>query len=265
MILENKKKLTSYERVMIARDINRPNIREYIESLFENFIEMHGDRLYRDDPSLVGGIATFHDIPVTIIGHQKGHSTEENIACNFGMASPEGYRKANRLMKEAEKFKRPVITIIDTPGAYPGMEAESNGQSNAIAENLALMSRLKVPIIAIVTGEGSSGGALALALADKVWMLENAVYSILSPEGFASIMWKDPSKVKEASDIMKITADDLKNLGLIDDIIPEGKRCMVVLDQMLMHTLTSLKKYSAEQLVTNRYEKFRGIDGLINV
>lgn len=158
-----------------------------------------------------------------------------------------------------------MITIIDTPGAYPGMEAESNGQSNAIAENLALMSRLKVPIIAIVTGEGSSGGALALALADKVWMLENAVYSILSPEGFASIMWKDPSKVKEASDIMKITADELKNLGLIDDIIPEGKRCMVVLDQMLMHTLTSLKKYSAEQLVTNRYEKFRGIDGLINV
>ncbi len=263
--MEDRKKLTSYERVVLARDINRPNIKEYIESLFEDFIEMHGDRLFRDDPSIVGGIATFHEIPVTIIGHKKGHSTEENIACNFGMASPEGYRKAKRLMKEAEKFKRPVITIIDTPGAYPGMEAESNGQSNAIAENLALMSRLKVPTIAIVTGEGSSGGALALALADKVWMLENAVYSILSPEGFASIMWKDSSKVNEASDIMKITAEELKTLGLIDEIIPEGKRSMVVLDQMLMQALTALKKYSPEQLIANRYQKFRGIDGLNNI
>lgn len=260
--MTEKKQLTSYDRVMLARDSSRLNIMEYIEALFDDFIELHGDRLYRDDPSITCGIALFHDIPVTVIGHRKGRTTEENISFNFGMTSPEGYRKARRLMEQAEKFGRPVITIIDTPGAYPGYEAESNGQSNAIAENLALMSRLKVPTIAIVTGEGSSGGALALAVADRVWMLENAVYSILSPEGFASIMWKDSSRASEASDIMKITAPELKELGLIDAVIPEGKRCLPLLDRMLLNAISTLEKFDGDSLITNRYQKFRKIDGL---
>ncbi|MCR5747379.1 MAG: acetyl-CoA carboxylase carboxyltransferase subunit alpha [Lachnospiraceae bacterium] len=260
--MSERKKLTAYDRLLLARDPARPNVKEYIKVLFDNFVELHGDRLFRDDPAIIGGIATFHDMPVTVIGHLKGRNTEENVKCNFGMASPEGYRKARRLMEQAEKFQRPVITIIDTPGAYPGMEAESNGQSNAIAENLAVMSRLKVPVVAVVTGEGSSGGALALAVADKVWMLENAVYSILSPEGFASIMWKDASRAPEAADIMKITAKELKDYGLIDDIIPEGKRGFVALDTMLYDTLSKLRRVSPAELAQSRYRKFRKIDGM---
>ena len=176
-----KKQLTPYEKVLTARDVKRPGIMEYIDVLFDDFMELHGDRLYRDDTSIVGGIALFHGMPVTVIGNRKGKNTEENIQYNFGMTSPEGFRKAVRLMNQAEKFGRPVITFVDTPGAYPGLEAESNGQSNAIAESIARMSCLKVPTVAVITGEGSSGGALALAVADSVWMLENAVYSILSP------------------------------------------------------------------------------------
>ncbi len=256
--------MEAYERLMTARDAKRPNIDFYINELFDDFIELHGDRLYKDDKAIVAGIGIFHDIPVTVIGHRKGKDTQENIECNFGMASPEGYRKAVRLMKQAEKFNRPVITFVDTPGAYPGVEAESNGQSNAIAESIACMSNLKVPVISIITGEGSSGGAIALAVADKVWMLENAVYSILSPEGFASIMWKDASRAKEACDIMKITAQELYDFGIIDGVIRENKKFIVTLDGMLYEEIKNLKKKKLEVLVKERYMKFRKMDGLYN-
>ena len=256
--------MEAYEKLMTARDAKRPNIDYYINELFDDFTELHGDRLFKDDKAIVAGIGMFHDIPVTVIGHKKGKDTQENIECNFGMASPEGYRKAVRLMKQAEKFNRPVITFVDTPGAYPGIEAESNGQSNAIAESIACMSGLKVPVIAIITGEGSSGGAIALAVADKVWMLENAVYSILSPEGFASIMWKDASRAKEACDIMKITAQELHNYGIIDAVIKESKKLIVTLDGMLYEELKNLQKKKPEVLVKERYMKFRKMDGLYN-
>lgn len=256
------KEPTAYERVQLARKSGRPGITEFIHRLFDDFIEMHGDRLYRDDPSIVGGIALFHNRPVTVIGHRKGKNTAENIRCNFGMTSPEGYRKGRRLMEQAEKFKRPVITLIDTPGAYPGIEAESNGQSNAIAESMACMSRLRVPVIAIVTGEGSSGGALAIAVADTVWMLENAVYSILSPEGFASILWKDAKRAPEACDCMKLTAQDLKGYGLIDGIIEEGELMYSDMDLMLATELERLSKKRPQVLVAERYQHFRKIDGL---
>ena len=256
--------MEAYERLMTARDAKRPNIDFYINELFDDFIELHGDRLYKDDKAIVAGIGIFHDIPVTVIGHRKGKDTQENIECNFGMASPEGYRKAVRLMKQAEKFNRPVITFVDTPGAYPGIETESNGQSNAIAESIACMSNLKVPVISIITGEGSSGGAIALAVADKVWMLENAVYSILSPEGFASIMWKDASRAKEACDIMKITAQELYDFGIIDGVIRENKKFIVTLDGMIYEELKNLQKKKPEILVKERYMKFRKMDGLYN-
>ncbi len=260
--MKNEKNITAYERVMLARAKDRPNITEYIEALFDDFVELKGDRLGKEDQSILGGIAMFHGIPVTVIGHRKGKTTEENVLYNFGMPSPEGYRKALRLMKQAEKFHRPVITFIDTPGAYPGMEAESNGQSIAIAENLAKMSALKTPVIAIVTGEGSSGGALAVGVADKVYMLENAVYSILSPEGFASILWKDAKRAEEACDIMKITAPELLEFGLIDGIIPEGKRCMKQIERMLLIELSELMKVRSSVLTKNRYKKFRTIEGM---
>lgn len=252
---------TAYERVLLARSKERAGILDYIDALFEDFIELKGDRLGKEDGSIVGGIAVFHGIPVTVIGHRKGKTTEENIKYNFGMTSPEGYRKALRLMKQAEKFKRPVITFIDTPGAYPGLEAESNGQSTAIAENIAAMSSLATPVIAIITGEGSSGGALALGVADKVWMLENAVYSILSPEGFASILWKDSTRVSEACDVMKITAEELLKFGLIDGIIPEDEEMMKTIDQMLLSAIKKLQKLKGPAIAKNRYEKFRSIDG----
>ncbi len=236
---KNASAASSYEKVQLARSGNRPCIREYIEGLFEGFVELHGDRLSRDDPAVMGGIAEFHGIPITVIGHRKGKTTRKQIQYNFGMASPEGYRKAKRLMEQAEKFHRPVICFIDTPGAYPGPEAESSGQANAIAENLAYMSRMKTPCIAIVTGEGSSGGALAIGVADQVWMLENAVYSILSPEGFASILWKDASRAAEASELMKLTAQDLKKAGLIDAVIPEGEGLFGRIEAMLKEQLVS--------------------------
>lgn len=256
-----KKKLTSYERVLLARSKDRPSVMDYIDELFEDFVELRGDRLFRDDKSMVGGIAMFHGMPVTVIGHRKGKTTEENIQYNFGMTSPEGYRKACRLMRQAEKFGRPVITFIDTPGAYPGVEAESNGQSNAIAESIALMSSLKVPTIAVITGEGSSGGALAIGMADRVWMLENAVYSILSPEGFATILWKDAKRAPEACDVMKITSEELKEMGLIDEVIPENRKMFEILDRMLLRELKELKKMKPNALVTMRYKKYKAIDG----
>lgn len=256
-----KQNMTAYERVLLARSKDRAGIMDYIEALFTDFVELKGDRLGKEDGSIVGGIAMFHGIPVTVIGHRKGKTTEENIRYNFGMTSPEGYRKALRLMKQAEKFRRPVITFIDTPGAYPGLEAESNGQSTAIAENIAAMSSLETPIIAVITGEGSSGGALALGVADKVWMLENAVYSILSPEGFASILWKDSTRAAEACDVMKITAEELLGFGLIDGVIPENEKMMQTIDRMLLDEIKKQQKLKGSVIVKNRYEKFRTIDG----
>ncbi len=253
--------MTAYEKVLMARSKGRLGIKEYIELLFDDFIELKGDRLGKEDSSILGGIAFFHSIPVTVIGHRKGKSTEENIKYNFGMPSPEGYRKALRLMKQAEKFKRPVITFIDTPGAYPGTEAESHGQSIAIATSIAKMSGLKTPIISIITGEGSSGGALALAVADRVWMMEHAIYTILSPEGFASILWKDAKLAPRASEMMKITAHDLKEMGLIDEIIPEGKKGIRTLEEGLEQELSVLLKMKPQTLVQKRYEKYRYIEG----
>ncbi|MBE6009842.1 MAG: acetyl-CoA carboxylase carboxyltransferase subunit alpha [Lachnospiraceae bacterium] len=264
-----QKKLTPYERLEIARDINRPKVTDYIDALFEDFIELSGDRLGKEDASILGGIAFFEGMPVTVIGHRKGSNLEENIKYNFGMPGPEGYRKALRLMKQAEKFHRPVITFVDTPGAYPGKEAEENGQSIAIAENLAEMSALKVPIITIVTGEGNSGGALAISVADKIWMLENAVYSVLSPEGFASILWKDAKRSKEACEVMKMTAEELYAGGLCDQVIPEAEGGIQEdfsggcsqLRKALRTSLPGLMKTNAEILLENRYQKYRHIEG----
>ena len=252
--------LTPYEKVLAARKSDRPDIMKYIEVLFDDFIEMHGDRYYKDDKSLVAGIASFNGKTVTVIGNRKGKNIEENIRYNFGMASPEGYRKAVRVMKQAEKFRRPVITFVDTPGAYPGMEAESNGQSNAIAGSIAAMLKLTVPVISVITGEGGSGGALALAAADKVYMLENAVYSILSPEGFASIIYKDAKKAPQASEIMKLTAQELFTAGLVDGVIAEGDRCFSDIARMLEKELGILGRMKSKELVNSRYDKFRNID-----
>ena len=260
--------LTPYEKVLAARKSDRPDIMKYIEVLFDDFIEMHGDRYYKDDKSLVAGIASFNGKTVTVIGNRKGKNIEENIRYNFGMASPEGYRKAVRVMKQAEKFRRPVITFVDTPGAYPGMEAESNGQSNAIAGSIAAMLKLTVPVISVITGEGGSGGALALAVgnelalaaADKVYMLENAVYSILSPEGFASIIYKDAKKAPQASEIMKLTAQELFTAGLVDGVIAEGDRCFSDIARMLEKELGILGRMKSKELVNSRYDKFRNID-----
>lgn len=216
-----EEKLTAWERVKTARSNERPTSIDYIGGIFDRFLELHGDRMSRDDGAIVSGIATVHGIPVTVIGQQKGRNMKQNIKRNFGMPYPEGYRKALRLMKQAEKFHRPIICFIDTPGAFCGIEAEERGQGEAIARNLFEMSSLKTPILSIVIGEGGSGGALALAVANEVWMLENSTYSILSPEGFSSILWKDSRRADEAAAIMKITADDLYNLKIINKVIPE--------------------------------------------
>ena len=257
--------LSSYDKVYLARKPTRPNVRDYIENLFDNFFEQRGDRLYRDDHSIIGGIAMFHDMPVTVIGHQKGKNLEENLLCNFGMPNPEGYRKALRLMKQAEKFKRPIITFIDTAGAYPGIEAEEHGQGEAIARNLMEMCNLTVPVISIVIGEGGSGGALALAVGNEVWMMENATYTILSPEGFASILWKDSRKAPEAAEVMKVTAAHLKELGIIERIIPEEypaseENLPEIAEYMKIRMKQFLEKQagkSGEQIAQERYERFR--------
>ena len=250
---------TAYELVAAARDNARPKITEYIHELFEGFVELKGDRLGAEDGSILGGIAFFHGMPVTVIGHRKGHNTEENREFHFGMASPEGYRKAVRLAKEAEKFGRPIICFVDTPGAYPGLNAELHGQPGAIAECLAVFSNLKTPVISIVTGEGGSGGALALSVADEIWMLENAVYSILSPEGFAAILWKDARRAAEASELMKLTSREILKTGIIDGVIPEGEGMYTELDNMLISELSLLKKLDKHTLLARRYNKYRSI------
>lgn len=258
---------TAAERVALARHPQRPNITDYINGLFTDFFEQRGDRACREDAAILGGIALFHGRPVTVIGTRKGKDLEENLRCNFGMPGPEGYRKALRLMKQAEKFHRPIFTFIDTSGAYPGLEAEERGQGEAIARNLFEMSRLTVPIIAVVTGEGNSGGALALAVADRVLMLENAVYAILSPEGFASILWKDAQRSGEAAKLMKLTAPELKKLGVIDGIVrePEGGaqtnhgEMLRSMDRVLLRELTPLLKESGTALAEQRCRKFRAM------
>ena len=222
--MKNKKEISAWEKVEIARNPKRKTSLEYIEKIFDEFIELHGDRNFKDDKAIICGLAKIDNTPFTIIAEQKGRTTKENIERNFGMPNPESYRKAIRFMKQAEKFKRPVITFIDTKGAYPGIEAEERGQGEAIAKSMFEMARLKVPVISIVIGEGSSGGALAIGVANKVFMLENAIYSILSPEGYSSILWKDPSRYKEAAEKMKLTAKDLYELNVIDKIIPEKKQ-----------------------------------------
>lgn len=262
------KKLTAYERVKLARDTARPKTEDFIKNLFDDFIELKGDRLGKEDGAIMGGIGWFHGRCVTVIGHRKGRSMEENVACNFGMPEPEGYRKALRLMKQAEKFGRPVITFVDTPGAYPGMEAEAHGQSAAIASSIAGMSSLQVPVIAVITGEGNSGGALAIAVANSVIMFENAVYSILSPEGFASILYKDASKSVAACEAMKMTADDLRRFGMIDRIVKEPaggiqkdwERGFADLDKALRKELSIYDAMSGVALAGHRYQKFRRMD-----
>ncbi len=260
-------KMTAWERVTLARLPERPKSLDYINGIFEDFIELHGDRNFSDDKSIVAGIAMLKKIPVTVIGEQKGKKAKENMERNFGMPNPEGYRKALRLMKQAEKFNRPIITFIDTPGAYPGMGAEERGQGEAIARNIIEMADLKVPIICIVIGEGSSGGALAIAVGDRIVMLENSIYSILSPEGFASILYKDSSKAKEAAEKMKITAQDLKKLKIIDKIIEEPKgganedfeTVTKRLKMYIIKSINELQKLSKEELIQKRYEKFRNM------
>lgn len=261
------RKMDAWEHVQIARQKDRPSGRDYIRRLFTDFVEMHGDRYYGDDRAVVGGIAMFEGMPVTVIAQEKGRGTRENIQCNFGMASPEGYRKSLRLMKQAEKFKRPVICFVDTPGAFCGMEAEERGQGEAIARNLYEMSALKVPILSIVIGEGGSGGALALAAANEVWMMEHAVYSVLSPEGFASILWKDSKKAKEAARVMQLTAGDLKRLGMIEEIIPEEDALSVENMDKTAETICAgirifLDKYGTMDgavLAEQRYRRFRSM------
>jgi len=257
--------LSAAQRVAIARNPQRPNISDYIDALFTDFFECRGDRLCGEDAGILGGVALFHGRPVTVIGTRKGKTLEENLKCNFGMPNPEGYRKARRLMRQAEKFRRPVLTFVDTSGAYPGLEAEAHGQGEAIARNLYEMSRLTVPVISVITGEGNSGGALALAVANRVLMLENAVYAILSPEGFSTILWKDASRHDEACEMMKMTAPDLLALGVIDDVIPEpdgGAHLAPAiafrqLDRALRHHLAELDRERGAALATARYQKFR--------
>lgn len=259
--------LTAADRVYLARHPKRPHIDDFIEHLFTDFFEQKGDHLYDEDASIYGGIARYKGMPVTVLGHRKGRTMEENIRYNFGMPRPEGYRKALRLMEQAEKFGRPIITFIDTPGAYPGMEAEEHGQGEAIARNLAAMSSLHVPVIAVVTGEGNSGGALAISVANQILMLENAVYSVLSPEGFASILWKDAGRHEEACEVMKLTARDLREAGVADHLIPEPlggaqtdpERLYASLDIVLEKSLNDLLKLSPEEVRKQRQEKYRNI------
>ena len=261
----SEKSLTAWERVCRSRSKERPVGKDYIDILFEDFVELHGDRYYRDDPAIIGGIAYFQGICVTVIAQAKGRTTKENLERNFAMPSPEGYRKARRLMKQAEKFHRPVINFVDTPGAFCGMEAEERGQGEAIARNLFELSGLKVPVLSVVIGEGGSGGALALAVADEVWMLENSVYSVLSPEGFASILWKDSSRSAEAAKMMKLTAADLKKLGVIERVFPEPQNFSVLtmkptaelLRVGLAEFLTKYQKLETKDLLEGRYERFR--------
>lgn len=252
-------KRSPWDRVLLARHPQRPSGLDYINSLLNDFIEFHGDRTYGDDGAIVGGIGMLYQMPITVIAVVKGKNTEENIKRNFGMVHPEGYRKALRLMKQAEKFNRPILTLIDTPGAYPGIGAEERGQATAIAENIMEMMDLKVPTLSIVTGEGGSGGALALSVTDEIWMLENAIYSILSPEGFASILFKDAAKAKDVVDLMKITSHDLLELGIIDEIVEENEDTMRQLKRNIYETFKKYQKVKPQKLVNDRFKKYRDI------
>jgi len=274
-----KNVLTAWERVEIARNPKRKTALDYISEIFDEFIELHGDRCYGDDKAMVCGLGRIENQNYTIIAEQKGRNTRENIERNFGMPNPESYRKAIRMMKQAEKFNRPVITFIDTKGAYPGVEAEQRGQGEAIAKSMFEMAKLTVPVIAIVIGEGSSGGALAIGVANKVIMLENAIYSILSPEGYSSILWKDSSRFKEAADRMKLTANDLYDMGIIETIIKEpdikdSKKTSQSVDfemiaseikKEIQTTVQELKSKTKDEIVEERYQKFRKISGFKEV
>lgn len=266
-LVDKTRDLEPGERVLLARHPNRPHIEDFVENVFTDFFEQKGDHLYDEDRSIFGGIARFHGRLVTVLGHKKGRGMEENIACNFGMPCPEGYRKAKRLMEQAEKFHRPIITFIDTPGAYPGLEAEEHGQGEAIAKNLAFMSSLHVPVISIVSGEGNSGGALAIGVANRILMLENAIYSVLSPEGFATILWKDSTRAGEAAKVMKLTAEDLKEAGVCDEIIPEvpggaqenPAALYKEVEKALEKVLSGYESMSPEQIREDRLKKYRNI------
>lgn len=244
-----------------ARDQARLTALDFAQGICENFIELHGDRSFRDDGAVIGGIGTLDGQPITVVGIQKGRNLQDNLQRNFGQPHPEGYRKALRLMKQAEKFGRPIVTFINTAGAYPGVGAEERGQGEAIARNLLEMSDLKVPIIAIIIGEGGSGGALALAVADKVWMLENSIYAVLSPEGFASILWKDGSRAMEAAELMKITSHELLDMRVVDKVIPEARLSnqdlLYAVKQEIVAELANLSQLPLEQLLEARYQRFR--------
>ncbi len=262
--------LNSWQHVLIARHPERPNTYDYINYIFEDFIELHGDRCFGDDPAVVGGIGRFNGRAVTVIGQLKGKDTKENLARNFGMAHPEGYRKAMRLMKQAEKFKRPVICFIDTPGAYPGIGAEERGQFEAIARSILVMSALRVPIITVVIGEGFSGGALGIGVGDRILMQEHAIYSVITPEGYASILWKDSSRARDAAEAIRIIARDIHDLGVADKIIPEPlggahrdpEAAADLLEKALAESLDELLVLTTEELMAQRYEKFRSIGNL---
>ena len=263
----SKMNMTAWQRVELSRRKDRPVGSDYIDALFTDFVEFHGDRYFADDKAIIGGVARFHGMPVTVIAQAKGRNTKENIERNFGMPQPEGYRKALRLMKQAEKFSRPVICLVDTPGAFCGLEAEERGQGEAIARNIYEMSGLRVPVVSIIIGEGGSGGALAMATSDEVWMLENSIYSILSPEGFASILWKDSSKAKEAAEVMKLTAENLKAQGIVERVFAEPEGYIVQnmdvvimqMDEAIEEFLMKYKSLSEQELIEHRYERFRNM------
>ena len=251
--------MSAYDKVMLARSKGRPTGTSFIENVFDSFIELHGDRRFGDDPAVVGGIATLDGMPVTVIAIEKGIDTKERLKRNFGMPNPEGYRKALRLMKQAEKFRRPVVCLVDTSGAYCGLGAEERSQGQAIAENLTELSALTVPVVSILIGEGGSGGALALALADRIWILENAIYSVISPEGCASILWKDAKRVKDAAECLKLTAQDMQELGVVEQVIPEEdiSAAYAQIRSMLSEELPGLMSLPVKELLGARYERFR--------
>lgn len=252
--------MSAYDKVLLARAKGRATGLSYIDHIFEDFVELHGDRRFADDPAIVGGIATLGGKPVTVIAMEKGSDMKDKVRRNFGAPNPEGYRKALRLMKQAEKFRRPVVCFVDTSGAYCGLGAEERGQGQAIAENLVEMAGLQTPIVSILVGEGGSGGALALAVADQVWILENAVYSVISPEGCASILWKDAKKVKDAAECLRLTAQDMEELGVVEKVIPEEKDFGLTYDHIkneLLETLPALEALPLEELLGKRYERFR--------
>ena len=256
---------SAWSRVQLARHPQRPQTLEYVKHLFQDFTEIHGDRAFGDDPALVAGMAWFHGQAVTVVGHQKGHDTQQKLQRNFGMPKPEGYRKALRVMRLGAKFRRPIFTFVDTPGAYPGIDSEERGQAEAIARNLREMARIPVPIVVTITGEGGSGGALAIAVGDRILMPENSVYSVISPEGCASITWRDSSKAEQAAEALKMTAQDLKEMGIVDRIVPEPPggahtdpaKMAELLDPLLEEALRELCALPVPELLEKRYQKFR--------